>query len=101
MILKKKPKSVSEDINEKKNISSGDITKVTTDGTNSEKLKDKIIKTQKKKIVGGTSKLKSVVKVSSPFISSSESEEDDENDDNTTMDNIKPKKVKNTFTSTT
>ena len=93
--------SVSDNISMRKTKSSADINNETTDVTKSEKLKDKIIKTQKKKIVGGTSKLKSIVKVSSPFISSSESEEDDEDDDTATGMTTKPKKAKNTFTSTT
>merc|ERR1712113_265085 len=71
--------------------------------SNSEKIKNKIIKTQKKKIAG-TNKLRDVVKVSSPFISSSESEEDEdeeeeEEDEEEKM--IKRKKTKNSFTSTT
>merc|ERR1712018_623227 len=66
-----------------------------SDGTKCEKLKDKIIKTQKKKIVGGAARLKDISKVSSPFISSSESEDDDNS-------NVpaKPKRSRNTFTAT-
>lgn len=69
--------------------------------SNSEKIKDKIIRTQKKKITG-TNKLRDVVKVSSPFISSSESEEDDEEIQDKEQERIKNrKKTKNSFTSTT
>ena len=70
--------------------------------SNSEKIKDKIIRTQKKKITG-TNKLRDVVKVSSPFISSSESEEDDDEEiQDKEQERIKNrKKTKNSFTSTT
>merc|ERR1711881_219104 len=48
------------------------------DNVKREKLKNKIIKTQKEKIVGGARYMKNINKVSSPFISSSESEEEEE-----------------------
>ena len=91
------PESTDDDIRTtaiQKNKLSGP-NKKPSDGTKCEKLKDKIIKTQKKKIVGGAARLKDISKVSSPFISSSESEDDDNG-------NVpaKPKRSRNTFTAT-
>merc|ERR1711981_147154 len=86
--------STDDDAAIQKNRMSGP-NKKPSDGTKCEKLKDKIIKTQKKKIVGGAAILKDIAKVSSPFISSSESEDDD--DGNVPA---KPKRSRNTFTAT-
>ena len=72
-------------------------TNKSANNSKSEKIKDRIIRTQTKKIAGNN-KLRDVVKVSSPFISSSESEEDDEEEEENI---IKRKKTKNSFTSTT
>ena len=91
------PESTDDDVRTtkiQKNRLSGP-NKKPSDGTKCEKLKDKIIKTQKKKIVGGAAMLKDIAKVSSPFISSSESEDDD--DGNVPA---KPKRSRNTFTAT-
>ena len=73
-------------------------TNKSANNSKSEKIKDRIIRTQTKKIAGNN-KLRDVVKVSSPFISSSESEEDDEQEEEEKI--IKRKKTKNSFTSTT
>ena len=86
--------STDDDAAIQKNRMSGP-NKKPSDGTKCEKLKNKIIKTQKKKIVGGAAILKDIAKVSSPFISSSESEDDD--DGNVPA---KPKRSRNTFTAT-
>ena len=72
-------------------------TNKSANNSKSEKIKDRIIRTQTKKIAGNN-KLRDVVKVSSPFISSSESDEDDEEEEEKI---IKRKKTKNSFTSTT
>merc|ERR1712228_787520 len=55
-------------------------TNKSANNSKSEKIKDRIIRTQTKKIAGNN-KLRDVVKVSSPFISSSESEEDEDEEE--------------------